>query len=183
MRVAASRLPPGVFPLTSYLAFGSGLHRRSVRHAKKNGMATTSVSRRLVYIKKTKNPVAPLPKQSRDKSSDQMVGEEAKPAATFAAPPRRIARQPSSAMKFAKFGMVLIGVVCAGAAAALISNSRSEAPRGYREPEVAAVSRPAPSRVVESDPGTREGALPAVLAQRSAPTDESFRASAYARRR
>lgn len=149
-------------------------------------MGRTSVSRRLVFIKKTKNPVAPLPRKSpaSGTSSEQMVGEKAKPAAVFAAPASRSSGQASGALKFVKFAAIFAGIACAGAAIAVMGNGRATASRDYAEPEArSVVSRPAVSRTAVSEPGGQENGLPAVLAQRSTPTDESFRASGYARRR
>jgi hypothetical protein len=142
----------------------------------------TTVSRRLVYVKKTKNPRTPLPR--RPPSSKVTASEAAKPSKPFAAPvPCSV---PKTGWKaYGKPAAILAGVLCIGVA--IVAMGKVGATRSYSyEAEVRPVVSRSSSVRVQTPISERElqgEALPSVLAQREAPTDEGFRASAYARRR
>lgn len=145
-------------------------------------MGRTSTTRRLVFIKKTKNPVVPRP-QRREAPSG---ASDAKPSATFAAPVRRPAAA-SGGNKLMKFAALFAGVVCLGAAAGAMSGKqRAPSAPEYELREISQTAvRPSFDRTETplTERELRGEPLPAMLAQRSAPTDEGFRASIYARRR
>lgn len=141
-------------------------------------MGRTSVSRRLVYIKKTKNPVAPLPRKEPQPTS-------ARAASTTPAPARvvRPVAVPSSGVKLFRSAAIFVGLVCAGAAVAMMGQARSRS-ADYAEQEITpAAPPPAPRSAMNPSDDYQTVGLPSVLSNRAAPTDESFRAAAYARRR
>jgi hypothetical protein len=140
----------------------------------------TTVRRRLIFIKKTRNPHAPLPKR-RPSSSDEMVGEKAKPFAPLAASSRPVIRK-AGWQRFAKPTAILVGIGLLAGGVAMVAMSGS-ASRDYAEPEIrSVVSRPSVTTVRVGNP-TREDIAPVAVMERSTPTDASFLASAHVRRK
>lgn len=137
-------------------------------------MAVSSIRRRMVFVKKTKNPRAPLP-QRRTSSS-----RESKSESVFVAPPPR----PTTGWeKYGKPAAIFVGLACVGILGGVLF-SYSPTERTYDRAEAS----PKPividqARPVIAIPGveTAQPALPDMLSQRTAATDESFRASSYTR--
>jgi hypothetical protein len=141
----------------------------------------TTVRRRLIFIKKTKNPHAPLPKRRRS-SSDEMVGEKAKPFAPLAAPARPVVRE-AGWRRFAKPALAALGGVGLLVGGIVMVATSGPASRDYAEPEIrSVVSRPAVTTVRVGNP-TREDIAPVAMMERPTPTDASFLASAHVRRK
>ncbi len=154
-------------------------------------MTMTVVSRRVVGFAKTKRKVVPQlpPKQA----SDELVGEPARPFAMLA---RRAV--PDSPKKngwqrlWKPAAILIVAVACFGLAYYSITSSRSPLAEYSASNE-----RPshASSRHSGSGMSMREGArssgssqvserqVPVVLSERTLPTDDSFRATAYVRRK
>jgi hypothetical protein len=139
-------------------------------------MARASVSRRLVFIKKTKNPVAPLPQRSAPKNETVME----RPAPRHAPVVRA---KPAERGRVAKLAAIFVGLLCLGAAIGVMGRAQMSASSDYAEPEIRPASSAALRAPLSASDDYREVGLPSVLSQRSAPTDDSFRASAYVRRR
>lgn len=137
-------------------------------------MARTSVSRRLVFIKKTKNPVAPLPQRSAPTREAVVERQESRPRPMVVA-------KPADSRRPAKLAAIFFGLLCLGAAIGAMGRAQISASADYVERETR--SSAASQAPLSASDDYREAGLPAVLSQRSAPTDESFRASAYVRRK
>lgn len=150
-------------------------------------MATT-VSRRLVYVKRTKNPHAPLPRKKPQAEADPMIGEKAKPFAMLAAAPRPQAKE-AGWLKFVKPALLVSGIAAFGGVFAMMgggTKSYSDTSSAeVRTVTAAATRRPAaPSQAAKASayPGAQESVTP-VLSQRAAPTDQSFLQTAYVRKK
>jgi hypothetical protein len=124
-----------------------------------------------VYVKKTKNPVAPLPKAHAQERSARATDD--------VAPMRRptAVRSPAP-QKLLKSAVIFIGLVCAGAAVATMGRARTLP--SYAEVNARMSGAAVTINVADDQPS---GGLPTLLSQRPAPTDESFRATGYARRK
>lgn len=155
-------------------------------------MSTTTVSRRVIFtkMKKTRKPRVPLPR--RPSPSDEMVGEQAKPFVFLGGTvPRAVPASPWW-QKALRPAAIALGVLVCGACAYFLANqsSRPSYDRGAETRASAASStsggaRPSRVRIAQSSayPGGDSVVEPIVLSNRAAPTDASFRATAYVRKK
>lgn len=154
-------------------------------------MSTTTVSRRVIFtkMKKTRKPRVPLPR--RPSPSDEMIGEEAKPFVFHGGTvPRPVTVGPWWQKALRPAAISLGVLVCAAGAYFLSSQtSRSSYDRGTEARAAAASSSVGAGRsrvrIAQSSayPGGEAAVEPVVLSNRAAPTDESFRATAYVRKK
>lgn len=155
-------------------------------------MSMSTVRRRVVMVKvkKTHKPHVPLPRRS---TSRELTGERAKPYVGFAAPAPRVAPPRTWWQKALMPAGIFFGaLVCGGFAYAVINAStRPSYDRTARTAETAPASSPArvsSPRVwgaqASSDHGGRATSDYAAQRDRAAvSSDDSFRASAYARKK
>lgn len=156
-------------------------------------MAVSMVRRRIAgYVKanpRSKKKHAPLPKRSEEET---MVGEAAIVSRPFVAPVRR--PPPTFFERAWKPAAGVLGALLALTIGILIFNSpgRSSSYSSYRE----TTTSPAPQSytgpgtsprrnggAAQEYPGNGGAAPPISLADRALPTDESFRATAYVRKK
>ena len=148
-------------------------------------MGMTIVRRRVVgYVKKTRKPHVPLP---RKRDTDEMVGERAKPFRPLAAFVSKKPDRDGWWRRAWKPAALLAGIVAG--AALIYSLAGSLHPASSSDRSVARVSAPAPSSSLRNNskavayPNDQAGVVEVQLSNRALPTDESFLATAYVRRK
>lgn len=153
-------------------------------------MGMAMVRRRIAgYAKVTRKPRAPLPKRKKD---DELVGEQARPSAPMAAFNPRKAQPKTWWQKALKPAAIALTLLLGAGLAYLVLKSPARPAYDYsadtaqypRTPSSAAMSAAARRSGHTFGTSSSEGGTDGVVvSNRSTPTDDSFRASGYVRKK